>query len=101
MEKKVIYQIFTRVCCNSGGQNIPGGDIRTNGSGKLEYFTPTVLEHIKSMGVTHIWFTDGSYSYLVHRSDSPRIMHQLPQLWHSAVTPGYSERPRRLTLCHT
>ena len=57
MEKKVIYQIFTRVCCNSGGQNIPGGDIRTNGSGKLEYFTPIVLEQIKAMGVTHIWFT--------------------------------------------
>ena len=57
MEKAVIYQIFTRVCCNSGGRNIPGGDISTNGSGKLNSFTPTVLEGIKSMGVTHIWFT--------------------------------------------
>ena len=57
MEKAVIYQIFTRVCCNSGGQNIPGGDIKANGSGKLNSFTPTVLEGIKSMGVTHIWFT--------------------------------------------
>lgn len=57
MEKAVIYQIFTRVCCNSGGQNIPGGDIRSNGSGKLNSFTPTVLDNIRSMGVTHIWFT--------------------------------------------
>ena len=57
MEKAVIYQIFTRVCCNSGGRNVPGGDIRTNGSGKLESYTPTVLENIKAMGVTHIWFT--------------------------------------------
>ena len=57
MEKAVIYQIFTRLCCNSGGQNIPGGDIKTNGSGKLNSYTPTVLENIKSMGVTHIWFT--------------------------------------------
>ena len=57
MEKAVIYQIFTRVCCNSGGRNVPGGDIRTNGSGKLENYTPTVLESIKAMGVTHIWFT--------------------------------------------
>jgi len=57
MEKAVIYQIFTRVCCNSGGQNIPGGDIITNGSGKLNSYTPTVLDNIRSMGVTHIWFT--------------------------------------------
>ena len=57
MEKAVIYQIFTRVCCNSGGQNIPGGDISTNGSGKLNSYTPTVLDSIRSMGVTHIWFT--------------------------------------------
>ena len=57
MEKAVIYQIFTRVCCNSGGKNVSGGDIRTNGSGKLNSFTPTVLEQIKSMGVTPIWFT--------------------------------------------
>ena len=57
MEKAVIYQIFTRVCCNSGGKNIPGGDIKTNGSGKLNSYTPVVLDNIKSMGVTHIWFT--------------------------------------------
>ena len=57
MEKAVIYQIFTRVCCNSGSQNVPGGDIQTNGSGKLNDFTPTVLDNIKAMGVTHIWFT--------------------------------------------
>ena len=57
MEKAVIYQIFTRVCCNNGGKNIPGGDIKTNGSGKLNSYTPVVLDNIKSMGVTHIWFT--------------------------------------------
>ena len=57
MEKAVIYQIFTRVCCNSGGQNNPGGDITTNGSGRLNSYTPTVLDNIRSMGVTHIWFT--------------------------------------------
>ncbi|MGX8689615.1 MAG: alpha-amylase family glycosyl hydrolase [Bacteroidaceae bacterium] len=57
MEKAVIYQVFTRVCCNNGGTNVPGGDIRANGSGKLNSFTPVVLDNIKSMGVTHIWFT--------------------------------------------
>ncbi|MBQ9385671.1 MAG: alpha-amylase [Bacteroidaceae bacterium] len=56
MDKAVIYQIFTRLCCNSG-QNVPGGDILTNGSGKLNSYTPVVLDNIKSMGVTHIWFT--------------------------------------------
>ena len=51
MEKIVIYQIFTRVCCNSGGKNVPGGDIKTNGSGKLNSYTPFVLDNIKSMGI--------------------------------------------------
>lgn len=43
MEKAVIYQIFTRVGCNSGGRNVPGGDIHTNGSGKLELILPPSL----------------------------------------------------------
>ncbi len=57
MKKAVIYQIFTRVCCNSRGHNVQRGDIRSNGSGKMNSFTPVVLENIKAMGVTHIWFT--------------------------------------------
>ena len=57
MGKKVIYQIFTRVCCNSTNRNVPFGSITENGCGKMNSYTPTVLKELKSMGITHIWFT--------------------------------------------
>ena len=61
MGKIVIYQVLTRVCCNDVQQPLPNGSIKTNGCGKMNSFTPTVLENIKSMGVTH----------LVHRTAGP------------------------------
>ena len=81
MEKAVIYQIFTRVCCNSGGRNIPGGDISANGSGKLNGFTPTVLEGIRSMGVTHIWFT----GLIAHASCTDYSKFRIPSSHHGTV----------------
>ena len=81
MEKAVIYQVFTRVCCNSGGKNVPGGDIKTNGSGKLNSFTPTILEKIKSMGVTHIWFT----GLIAHASCTSYKKFGIPESHHETV----------------
>lgn len=57
MGKKVIYQIFTRICCNDTLNPIPGGSILRNGCGKMNSYTPTVLNEIRKTGVTHIWFT--------------------------------------------
>ena len=88
MEKAVIYQIFTRVCCNSGGKNVSGGDIRTNGSGKLNSFTPTVLEQIKSMGVTHIWFT----GLIAHASCTSYKSFGIPES-HSGTVKGRAGSP--------
>ena len=88
MEKAVIYQIFTRVCCNSGGQNIPGGDIKTNGSGKLESYTPTVLENIKAMGVTHIWFT----GLIAHASCTSYKKFRIPES-HAQTVKGMAGSP--------
>ena len=88
MEKAVIYQIFTRVCCNSGGRNIPGGDIKTNGSGKLNCYTPTVLEQIKSMGVTHIWFT----GLIAHASRTSYRKFKIPES-HPATVKGQAGSP--------
>ena len=88
MEKAVIYQIFTRVCCNGSSKNVPGGDIRTNGSGKLEYYTPTVLEGIRSMGVTHIWFT----GLIAHASCTSYRKYGIPPS-HSGTVKGHAGSP--------
>lgn len=56
-EKLVIYQVFTRLFGNDKRTCEPGGDIMTNGCGKMKDFTPRALQQIKALGATHIWYT--------------------------------------------
>lgn len=55
--KLVVYQVFTRLFGNTNTTNKPWGTIEENGVGKMNDFTGRALEEIKSMGVTHIWYT--------------------------------------------
>lgn len=55
--KYVIYQVFTRLFGNVNTTNKPWGTIEENGVGKFNDFTDRALDEIKSMGVTHIWYT--------------------------------------------
>ena len=55
--KLVVYQVFTRLFGNTNTTNKPWGTIDENGVGKFNDFTDRALEEIKSMGVTHIWYT--------------------------------------------
>lgn len=56
-QKKVVYQVFTRLFGNTNTTNKPWGTIEENGVGKFEDFTDTALQEIKNLGVTHIWYT--------------------------------------------
>ena len=55
--KKVIYQVFTRLFGNENTNNKPWGTIEENGVGKFNDFTDKALEEIRELGVTHIWYT--------------------------------------------
>ncbi len=55
--KFVVYQVFTRLFGNTNTTNKPWGTIEENGVGKFNDFTDRALDEIKSMGVTHIWYT--------------------------------------------
>lgn len=58
MENKiVIYQVLPRLFSNTCTDCVPFGTIEQNGCGKLNHFTPKVLSEIKSLGITHIWYT--------------------------------------------
>lgn len=58
MENKiVIYQVLPRLFSNTCPDCVPFGTIEQNGCGKLNHFTPKVLSEIKSLGITHIWYT--------------------------------------------
>jgi len=56
-QKKVIYQVFTRLFGNTNTTNKPWGTIEENGVGKFNDFTDKALQEIKDLGVTHIWYT--------------------------------------------
>lgn len=55
--KPIIYQLFPRWFTNTNENCIPSGTIAQNGVGKMNQITSTVLNGIKELGVTHIWFT--------------------------------------------
>ena len=55
--KLIIYQLLPRLFTNTCAHPVPNGTIEQNGSGKLNDITPRVLEAIKELGVTHVWYT--------------------------------------------
>ncbi len=56
-QKKIIYQVFTRLFGNENTTNKPWGTMEENGVGKFNDFTDKALQEIKDLGVTHIWYT--------------------------------------------
>lgn len=52
-----VYQVFTRLFGNTYTINKPWGTLEENGVGKFIDFTDEALEAIKSLGMTHIWYT--------------------------------------------
>lgn len=55
--KPVVYQVFTRLFGNKNSTNKQWGTIEQNGVGKFNDFTDKALSEIKSMGVSHVWYT--------------------------------------------
>ncbi len=55
--KFIIYQLLLRVFGNTNEKCIPGGSFHINGSGKFSSVTPKVLENLKHLNVTHVWYT--------------------------------------------
>lgn len=58
MEQKIcIYQVLPRLFGNEKETNKPHGTLEENGCGKLNAFTAKALKEIKSLGMTHVWYT--------------------------------------------
>jgi glycosidase len=56
-QKIVVYQVFPRLFGNTNTTNKPWGTMEENGVGKFNDFSDAALQEIKSLGVTHIWYT--------------------------------------------
>lgn len=57
MSKIIIYQVLPRLFGNKKKSNIVAGTLNENGVGKFNAFTAKALQSIKSLGVSHVWFT--------------------------------------------
>ena len=80
-EKIIIYQVLPRLFGNEKSTNVTNGSLEENGVGKLSAFSSAVLQEIKKMGFTHIWYTgllehatQTDYSQFGIRNDHPAIV---------------------------
>lgn len=56
-EKPIIYQMLPRLWGNQTPGPAKGGDLQTNGCGKFSSVDSPTLDYLKSLGVTHVWYT--------------------------------------------
>lgn len=56
-EKPIIYQTFPRIMTNMNGECVPDGTYECNGSGKMNDISTKLLRSLKSLGITHVWYT--------------------------------------------
>ena len=78
--KKVVYQVFTRLFGNTDTTNTSWGSIEENGVGKFADFTPTALQEIKDLGITHIWYTGIPHHALVQDYTEYKISNDDPEV---------------------
>ena len=57
MGKIIIYQMLPRLWGNIGGEKIKNGTLKDNGCGKFSSIDTISLEYLRSLGVSHVWYT--------------------------------------------
>lgn len=75
MEKPVIYQLLPRLFGNINNHCVPNGTIEENGCGKLADINPQVLESLRQLGVTHVWYT----GVIRHATQTDYSAHGIPK----------------------
>lgn len=55
--KIIIYQMLPRVFGNRNPEALPGGSLAENGSGKFSDITTSVLNELRRLSISHIWYT--------------------------------------------
>ncbi len=73
-QKPVVYQVMTRLFGNTCTARIPNGTLAENGCGKMNDFDAAILESIRKLGVTHVWYT----GVIRHASTTDYTSHGIP-----------------------
>lgn len=80
MSKPVIYQLFVRLFGNVNQTNKAYGTIAENGCGRFNDITPLALSEIKTMGITHIWYTGVIAHTTLTDYSNIGISHDFPEI---------------------
>ena len=86
--KPIIYQVFPRWYGNRNLTRKYCGTIEENGCGKLADFTPSVLKHLRQIGITHVWYT----GVIRHATMTDYSHYGIPRQ-HPAVVKGRAGSP--------
>lgn len=88
-QKKItIYQVLPRTYTNLNAHSVENGTLEENGVGKMNDFTPELLERIREQGYTHLWFT----GLLEHATQTDYTAHGI-RLDHAEVVKGKAGSP--------
>ena len=88
MSKFAIYQVLPRLFGNYNTLNKHNGTIEENGCGKFNSFTTKALNEIKSLGITHIWYT----GIIEHATQTNYSAYGIQQS-HEAIVKGKAGSP--------
>lgn len=90
--KPIIYQLLPRLFANYCDAPVVNGTLAENGSGKLNDITPTVLDSIKGLGATHVWYT----GVIEHAHDADYTAYGIPK-HNPYVIKGHAGSPYAIT----
>ena len=55
--KPIIYQLLPRLFGNVNNRPVACGTLEQNGTGKMSQINDSVLQSLRGLGVTHVWYT--------------------------------------------
>lgn len=83
-----IYQVFTRTFGNKNFTRKKGGTYEENGAGKMNDINAQVLRQVRSLGITHIWYT----GVIRHATATDYTAYAIPRQ-HPSVVKGRAGSP--------
>ena len=86
--KILIYQIFTRLYGNRNTTRKEWGTLEENGTGKFNDFDKKTLDHLRRMGISHVWYT----GVIRHATQTDYSANGIPTQ-HPAVVKGKAGSP--------
>ena len=90
--KVVIYQLLPRLFGNTNTTRKENGSLEENGCGKLNDINMTVLKRIRSLGVSHVWYT----GVLRHATTTDYTAYGIPSQ-HAEIVKGRAGSPYAIT----